>query len=118
MTIQVHPGTKVTVAAVYTLTDAATGQPGPGKFVAGTDKWSSSNTLDALNNQQSDPGNGKTQTGVDGTASVGTKSIIHVTADVDEGPADKELGGDSEELEWTTDVAILADGLTVGVVLA
>ncbi len=111
--VQVNPGTKVTIKAQYTLAGV------PGKFQAGTDAWTSNNAAtDVLSNQVSDADAGMTSIDVDGTNSAGTTSIIHVTADVDRGAGDVELGGDSEEIVWTPAVEIVADGVTLSVALA
>lgn len=110
--VQVNPGTKVTVKAQYTLAGNA------GKFQADTDAWSSNNPADVLSNKQSDADAGTTQIEVDGTNSAGTTSVISVTADVDRGAGDVELGGNSEAIEWTPAVEIVADGVTLSVSVA
>jgi hypothetical protein len=111
--MQIHPETPVTLVAAYTLAGA------PGKFQAGTDKWSSSNPKDVLGTPVSDADAGTTQVSLDGSAnSTGDTSIGHVTADVDRGKGDKELAGDSEQIEWTDAVDIVADGVTVSINMA
>jgi len=107
--MKVHPETPVTVEADFQLA----GQPGS---FDGTPTWTSNNAKDTLSDQQNDAGAGTSTISLDGSAnSNGDTSIIHIEADVDKGRGVQTLTADSELLEWTDTVQVVADDITIKV---
>lgn len=109
--MKINPNTPVTLIARYTKGGAA------GAF-EGVAAWVSDNSSDTFDGQKDDPTAGVTQIVLHGTSSAGT-STPSVTADVQEGAGESQLGGKlAEPIEWTPEVVMLADGVTLEINLA
>lgn len=106
--MKLHPETPVIARARFKLGD------NPGKFQAGTAKWSSDNAKDALDEQTDDADAGTSQISLDGSANgEGDRSVLSITADGDRGKGDVEVTASAEAIEWTPTVDIVADGVTI-----
>lgn len=105
--MKINPKTPVILIARYTLAGAA----GAYENLAA---WVSDNANDVFKDQKDDPAGGVAQVVLDGSANgKGATSTPSVSADIQEGAGDTQLGGKlSEAIEWTPDV-MLADSVTL-----